>query len=549
MAPQRPKGGSRQRGAGQAPAKKKPDVELPFDDVEDLTPLRADDPQPQRVPQIPTGMPRRRGDRDAVMPGGQGKMEVEDGFQPAFLYVERGPGMGQLSPIRQGITLIGRASTATLRLQHPSISRKHAEVSRRAERFFIKDLGSQNGTYVNGTRIEKETELFAGDEIVVGTAQLRLRAQGAQTGGQAGQRAVDSGRGSSAEKPAPKKGGSMTFVAIAAGVVGSGLAAVGMFIFFKVSHGPSFEELPHLGTPAATATTPAAPATPPAATAMPPTTAPSLPALPSLTPPPPAPTPVAAAPLTPPPTPSTTPAATAPPAPAPLTTAPPPGLPTAPAPPPNISVGDPLKPDQASDPSQLTTSNPDRTRKPPRRPDSVASATPRTRADLEDPPRDNPAAAPPADPTVMARYENGDVAAAIELAKKKGEKELATRLSRFQTQYEAGLRALASQDEAGALRNLDGALKLDEQFSGGWGKYNAELRRTLSSLHTMSGTRLATSGNAPAAWKAFTSALQYDPDNATAKSQLSKLPPSAAPPPAPKPPASRRADIDAAFGK
>src|SRR3954463_9637229 len=202
MAPPRSKGASRQRGAGQAPAKKKPNVELPFDDVEDLTPLRADDPDPQRVPQIPAGMRRGRGDRDAVMPGGQGRAaEGEDGFQPAFLYVERGPGMGQLSPIKQGVTLIGRASTATLRLQHPSISRKHAEVSRRAERFFIKDLGSQNGTYVNGVRIEKETELFAGDEIVVGTAQLRLRAQGATTGGQAGQgaRPVDSGR-SSAEK-------------------------------------------------------------------------------------------------------------------------------------------------------------------------------------------------------------------------------------------------------------------------------------------------------------------------------------------------------------
>src|SRR6476659_3000925 len=104
--------------------------------------------------------------------------------------------MGQLSPIRQGISLIGRASTAGLRLQHPSISRKHAEVSRKAERFFIKDLGSQNGTYVNGVRIEKETELFAGDEIVVGTAQLRLRAPGAQTGGQQG----DSSRSAAASR-------------------------------------------------------------------------------------------------------------------------------------------------------------------------------------------------------------------------------------------------------------------------------------------------------------------------------------------------------------
>jgi FHA domain-containing protein len=549
MAPPGPKRPSRQRGAGQAPGRKKPDVELPFDDVEDLTPLRADDPRPQRVPEIPSGMPRRRGAGDAVLPGARG-MEVEDGFQPAFLYVERGPGMGQLSPVRQGVTLIGRASTAGLRLQHPSISRKHAEISRRAERFFIKDLGSQNGTYVNGVRIEKETELFAGDEIVVGTAQLRLRAQGAQTGGQAGQRQqqVDSGR-ASAEKPAPRKGGSMAFVAVAAGIVGSGLAAVGMFIFFKVSKGPSFEELPHTANPPAAS----APATPPSAT-PPPIGATTAPTTPTPTPPATATAPVTPPPSTPPPAtppPSTNSVAAAPltpPSTGPATAASPPGLPTAPAPPPNITVGDPPKTDEGTD-SSLTTTPAPPPRKPAKKPDRLASAAPPSKGDLENPPRDNPAAAPPADPTVMARYENGDAAAAVELARKKNEKELAAKLTRFQTLYESGMRALSSKDEGAALRNLDAALKLDEQFSGGWGKYNAELRRTLSSLYTMTGNRLAGDGNDAAAWKAYTSALQYDPDNATAKAQLSKLPPSAAPAPAPKAPNSRRADIDAAFGK
>ncbi len=561
MAPPSPKRPRGQRGAGQAPAKKKPNVELPFDDVEDMTPLRADDPRPQRVPQYPSGMPRRGRAGDAVMPGGVDRdAQVEDGFQPAFLYVERGPGMGQLSPIRQGITLIGRASTAGLRLQHPSISRKHAEVSRRSERFFIKDLGSQNGTYVNGVRIEKETELFAGDEIVVGTAQLRLRAQGAQTGGQGPSR-NDSGR-SSAEKPSARKTGSnMVFVAIAAGVVGSGLAAVGMFIFFKVSRGPSFEDLSGGRSNQPAATAPATPsAAPPAATPpAPPPAAPSPSPSPS----------VAAAPLVA-PSRSSGPETMNVPANAatsrsgwqgPPPSASPPGLPAPPAPPPNITVGEPGPPrdgpasaspgtETAAGPGEPSTgpaSAPDR-RRPPRRPDRLASAAP-AKGDLDNPPRDNPAAAPPADPTVMARYENGDVGAAIELAKKKGEKELAAKLSRFQTVYEAGQRALSAQDEGAALKNLDSALKLDEQVSGGWGKYNAELRRTLSSLYTLSGARLQAAGNNTGAYKAFTSALQYDPDNPAAKSGLSKLPPDAAPPPAPKPPASRRADIDAAFGK
>ena len=534
MAPQSPKRPPRPRVSGQPSARKKPDVELPFDDVEDMTPLRADDPRPQRVAQIPSGLPRRGREGDEVMPPGTSREpELEDGFQPAFLYVERGPGMGQLSPIRQGITLIGRASTAGLRLQHPSISRKHAEVSRRAERFFIKDLGSQNGTYVNGVRIDGEAELFAGDEIVVGTAQLRLRAQGAQTGGQEGARG--SGARSAEKARTRRAGSSMVFVAIAAGVVGSGLAAVGMFVFFKVSRGPSFEELPAARAAAApTASAPAAaPPEPAAPTAPAPSAAlpadPGSPAIPALEP---------------------------------LIPASPPGLPTPPAPPPHISVGESpaappgttaapaTTPEAVAGPAEpAPPTAPDRQRHPARRGERLASSASPARGDLGDPPRDNRAAAPPANPTVMARYENGDVAAAIELAKKKGEKELAARLVRFQTQYEAGQRALAARDEAAALRNLDAALKLDEQFSGGWGKYNAELRRTLSSLYTMSGARLVAAGNEPAAYKAFTSALQYDPDNATAKAQLGKLSPGAAPPPAPKPPASRRADIDAAFGK
>jgi predicted component of type VI protein secretion system len=472
-----------------------------------MTPLRADDPRPQRVAQLPN-VPRRGGrDADAVIPPGvAGDARMEDGYQPAFLYVERGPGMGQLSPIKQGLTLIGRASTAGLRLQHPSISRKHAEVTRKAERFFIKDLNSQNGTYVNGVRIDRETELFAGDEIVVGTAQLRLRAHGATTGGQT------SGPGSRRSGPnARRPGSNMVFVALAAGIVGSGLAAVGMFAYFKLSRGPSFEELQPAPAAAPSAAGPSESSSPAAAAAAPEAGPPATVAVEPIAPPS-----VAASP-------------DAPPAPSPEVVKL--DLPMPPPPPPQaVAVAEPT-PDRPSPP-------------PPRRP----ARRPTTRG-LEDPPRENPAATPPADPAVMARYESGQVGQAIELARKKNDKDLLAKLVRFQTLHEAGQRALAAQDEAAALRNLDTALKLDEEFSGGWGKYNAEIRRTLSSLHTMSGRRQAAAGNDAAAYKAFMAALQYDPDNATAKTELSKLPPSAAPPPSPKQPASRRSDIDAAFGK
>ena len=168
------------------PASRQED-DLPFDDDE-VAPLQADDPRPQRVPQFPAGSRRaRRGaggsgreGRDRELPSRFTSGEYEDpGHVPVFLYVERGPGAGQLLPIKQGTLVLGRSSTSDLRLQHPSISRRHAQLTRRGEHLTLKDLGSQNGTYVNRTRVTTELELLAGDEISLGNALLRIRGPGA----------------------------------------------------------------------------------------------------------------------------------------------------------------------------------------------------------------------------------------------------------------------------------------------------------------------------------------------------------------------------------
>lgn len=95
-------------------------------------------------------------------------------FSEPYILVEDGPGVGQRLVIPQGVSVIGRVSTADLRLQHPSISRQHAQLVRKGERIFVKDLGSQNGTFVNRERLNGETEVRAGDEIALGNAVLRL---------------------------------------------------------------------------------------------------------------------------------------------------------------------------------------------------------------------------------------------------------------------------------------------------------------------------------------------------------------------------------------
>ncbi|MBF5041464.1 FHA domain-containing protein [Aggregicoccus sp. 17bor-14] len=162
-----------------------PDAELPFEAGE-VAPLQADDPRPQRVPQFPAGKRsrgRRSGRKDRELAARYEASRVpgtdEAGLPQRFLYVERGPGAGQLLPVEPGSLVIGRSSAAHLRLSHPSISRRHAELTRHGERFALRDLRSQNGTFVNRARVRGEVEIFCGDELRLGSAVLRLRGAGA----------------------------------------------------------------------------------------------------------------------------------------------------------------------------------------------------------------------------------------------------------------------------------------------------------------------------------------------------------------------------------
>ncbi len=70
--------------------------------------------------------------------------------------------------------VIGRSPSADLVLEDHESSVQHAVVTARGGRFFIRDLGSSNGTRLNGERIV-ESPLVAGDEVVVGQTVLRAR--------------------------------------------------------------------------------------------------------------------------------------------------------------------------------------------------------------------------------------------------------------------------------------------------------------------------------------------------------------------------------------
>jgi pSer/pThr/pTyr-binding forkhead associated (FHA) protein len=88
----------------------------------------------------------------------------------ARLRVVSGPLAGQTIDVENEV-VIGREDT-DLTIDDVELSRRHAVVRPHASRLQVEDLGSTNGTYVDGTRIEEPTILGGGAEIRIGTTKL-----------------------------------------------------------------------------------------------------------------------------------------------------------------------------------------------------------------------------------------------------------------------------------------------------------------------------------------------------------------------------------------
>jgi hypothetical protein len=80
---------------------------------------------------------------------------------------------GRRIPVADRPVVIGRLSSCDIPLGDPQVSRRHAEVRRDAEGFAVFDLGSTNGTVVNGAPV-RERRLADGDELRIGSATIRF---------------------------------------------------------------------------------------------------------------------------------------------------------------------------------------------------------------------------------------------------------------------------------------------------------------------------------------------------------------------------------------
>jgi signal transduction histidine kinase len=86
----------------------------------------------------------------------------------ASLFVIKGANQGVRFDLEAGVVGIGRDATNLLQLHDSEISRRHAEVRRQGTNFVLADLGSSNGSFVNGRRVTTH-ELTSGDQIQLGS--------------------------------------------------------------------------------------------------------------------------------------------------------------------------------------------------------------------------------------------------------------------------------------------------------------------------------------------------------------------------------------------
>jgi two-component system cell cycle response regulator len=98
-------------------------------------------------------------------------VKLEPKRDQAYLIVLAGSSMGEMFKIGRVRTVIGRGPRVDIRMLDEGISREHCEVVLEGDKVLLRDLGSTNGTFCRGARVEQQ-ELSDGDKILVGTGTV-----------------------------------------------------------------------------------------------------------------------------------------------------------------------------------------------------------------------------------------------------------------------------------------------------------------------------------------------------------------------------------------
>jgi DNA-binding winged helix-turn-helix (wHTH) protein len=79
--------------------------------------------------------------------------------------------------LSKGPNIVGRDRACAVRIDSPTVSRRHARIVLSSDRAMVEDLESKNGTFVNGRRVGPPLELSDGDEIRCGAVTMTFRTE------------------------------------------------------------------------------------------------------------------------------------------------------------------------------------------------------------------------------------------------------------------------------------------------------------------------------------------------------------------------------------
>ncbi|MHA6791929.1 FHA domain-containing protein FhaB/FipA [Pseudonocardia bannensis] len=111
----------------------------------------------------------------AILPGGRATARAGRSRTARQLLVTQGPLAGSRISLDSRPILIGRADDSTLKLDDDYASTRHARISQQGEEWYVEDLGSTNGTYLDRAKVTGPTRVPLGVPVRIGKTVIELR--------------------------------------------------------------------------------------------------------------------------------------------------------------------------------------------------------------------------------------------------------------------------------------------------------------------------------------------------------------------------------------